>query len=122
MTIDDLFTDKTEVHSVRAGQALFRQGEPGDVMYVLITGTADILVGDKVIESAGAGEFLGEMALVDSGPRAATVIAATDCRLVPIDVERFHLLVREAPHFATEVMKTMARRLRKIDRKVEQAG
>lgn len=115
----DLFTQNTEVVTVRAGNALFRQGEPGDVMYVLITGTADILVGDKVIESAGPGEFLGEMALIDEGPRTATVMAASDCRLVPIDVERFHVLVRETPLFATEVMKTMARRLRKIDRKVE---
>jgi CRP-like cAMP-binding protein len=121
MKPDDLFTQNTEVVTVRAGHALFRQGEPGDVMYVLITGAADILVGDTVIESAGPGEFLGEMALIDEGPRTATVMAASDCRLVPIDVERFHMLLRDTPNFATEVMKTMARRLRKTVRKVEKA-
>ena len=118
MNPDNLFTEETQVINLHAGQALFREGEPGDVMYVLITGTANIVVGGEVIEKAGSGALLGELALIDSAPRAATVVAATDCRLVPLSKEQFHTLVRETPYFATEVMQVMADRLRRMDRRV----
>jgi|SRR5512134_12838 CRP-like cAMP-binding protein len=118
MNPDDLFTEKTEVINLHVGQALFREGEPGDVMYVLITGTANIVVGGEVIEEAGPGALLGELALIDSAPRAATVVATTDCRLAPLNKEQFHTLIRGTPYFATEVMKVMADRLRRMDRRV----
>jgi CRP-like cAMP-binding protein len=118
MNLDDLFTEKTEVINLHVGQTLFREGEPGDVMYVLITGTANIVVGGEVIEEAGSGALLGELALIDSAPRAATVVATTDCRLAPLNKEQFHTLIRGTPYFATEVMKVMADRLRRMDRRV----
>lgn len=85
------------------------------MMYVLISGSADVMVGDEVIESAGPGTFLGELALIDAAPRAATVVATADCRLVSLDQEQFHVLIRGTPYFATEVMKVMADRLRRMD-------
>ncbi len=118
MNPDDLFTEKTEVITLGVGQALFREGEPGDLMYVLITGTVNIVVGSEVIEEAGSGALLGELALIDSAPRAATVVATTDCRLAPLNKEQFHTLIRGTPYFATEVMKVMADRLRRMDRRV----
>lgn len=118
----ELFTEHTKVLNLPAGQPLFREGEPGDLMYVLVRGTVDILVGDTVIESAGDGAFLGELALIDASPRAATAIATTDCRLVPLNKAQFHELVRGTPFFATEVMKVMADRLRRMDRRVVEGG
>ena len=119
MNPDELFTVRTKVLNVPAGQTLFREGESGgDVMFVLVRGTADILVGEAVIESAGPGAFLGELALIDASPRAATVVATTDCRLVPVNKEQFHELIRGTPFFATEVMKVMADRLRRMDRRM----
>jgi len=119
MNPDELITERTKVLNVPAGQTLFREGEPGgEVMFVLVRGTADILVGEAVIESAGPGAFLGELALIDASPRAATVVATTDCRLMPLNKEQFHELVRGTPFFATEVMKVMADRLRRMDRRV----
>jgi CRP-like cAMP-binding protein len=121
MNADELFTERTKVLNVPAGQALFREGEPGgDVMFVLVDGTADILVGETVVETAGPGAVLGELALIDASPRAATVVATTDCRLVPLNKEQFHELIRGTPFFATEVMKVMADRLRRMDRRVEE--
>ena len=118
MDPDKLFTDKTEVIPLHAGQTLFRVGDPGDVMYVLITGKADVLVGDEVIVTAGPGALLGELALIDAAPRAATVVAATACRLISLNKEQFHALIRGTPYFATEVMKVMADRLRRMDRRM----
>jgi len=115
MNLLELFRHETDLTSVPAGKAVFRSGEPGNVMYVLISGMADVTVGEVVVERAEPGTLLGEMALVEDAPRTATVTAVTDCVLAPIDVRRFHFLVQQTPYFATHVMKIMAERLRKMD-------
>jgi CRP/FNR family cyclic AMP-dependent transcriptional regulator len=115
MNLADLFRHETETISLASGDALFSEGDAGDLMYILRSGSADILVGGRVMETAVAGALLGEMALIDKAPRAATVIARTNCILVPIDVRRFHFLVQQTPNFATHVMRVMAQRLRRAD-------
>ena len=116
LNLADLFRHENEgLLSLRAGDALFKTGEAGDLMYVLKSGDIDIMVGDRVVETAGAGSLLGEMALIDKGPRSATAIARSDCLLIPIDVRRFHFLVGQTPNFATHVMHVMADRLRRVD-------
>ena len=84
-------------------------------MYVLPDGTADVLVGDVPVENSTTGASFGEMALVDSSPRAATVIATSPCRLTKIDQRRFQFLVQQTPNFATHVMKVLAQRLKKMN-------
>ena len=98
-----------------AHEVLFREGEQGDRMYVVLEGRVDILVGDNVIETASEGDIVGEMALIDNAPRSASVIANTECRLVGIDRDRFHLLVQRNPAFSTHVMKVLANRLRHMN-------
>jgi len=71
----------------------------------------------KTIQEVPAGtlifdETFGEMAVVDSSPRSATVIAVTDTRLAVIDRRMFLFLVHETPMFALQVMSSMAERLR----------
>ena len=56
--------------------------------------------------------------MIDAAPRAATVVATTDCRLVSVNKEQFHALIQGTPYFATEVMKVMADRLRRMDDRV----
>lgn len=111
----DLFRHETGFQTVAAGQPVFLAGEAGRVMFVLIEGHADILVGDTVVESCWPGAIFGEMALIDSAPRSASVIARTECHLLPIDVERFNTLVRQAPDFARHVMQVMAGRIRNMN-------
>ena len=99
-----------------AGETLFREGDEGDRMYVVLEGRMDILVGDTIVETASEGGIGGEMALIDDAPRAATVVAATLCRLVAVDRKRFHSLVQSDPAFATHVMKVLSDRLRNMNR------
>lgn len=107
------FSGETEAFS--AGQAIFREGDHGDAMYVVKEGEVSIVVHDKVIETVGPGEVVGEMALIDKRPRSATAMAKTDCRVVRIDEQRFTFLVQQTPYFALEVMRAMASRLRRMD-------
>jgi CRP/FNR family transcriptional regulator, cyclic AMP receptor protein len=99
-----------------AGETLFREGDEGDRMYVILEGRLDILVGNTVVETANEGGIVGEMALIDDAPRAASVVATTLCRLVAVDRKRFHSLVQSDPAFATHVMKVLADRLRNMNR------
>lgn len=115
MNLVELFRHQVDLQEVVAGQVLFREGERGNFMYVLMSGTADIVVKDKVIETAVAGAIVGEMALIDDNPRSATVVAKSDCEFLPIERERFIFLVQQKPEFAMHVIRVMADRLRRTD-------
>ncbi len=115
MNLAELFRFETELIAIQAGQSLFRSGESGDVMYVLMQGSAIVVIGDITVERAEAGAILGELALIESLPRSATVKALTDCQFLPIGAKRFQFLVQQTPHFALHVMKVMGDRLRRTD-------
>ena len=113
-----LFRNAPEVIAVAAGKYIFRIGEAAKVMYLIIEGEVDLMLGDTVVETAREGAFIGEMALIDDEPRSASARARSDCRVFPIDEARFQSLVKETPFFALQVMKTLARRLRKMDARI----
>jgi CRP/FNR family transcriptional regulator, cyclic AMP receptor protein len=115
MNLTQLFRYETDLQALPAGQTLFNQGEHGDLMYVLMSGTADIIVHDKVVETAEAGAIVGELAMIDDSTRTATVTAKSDCMFLPIERKRFNFLIQQTPHFALHVMRVMADRLRKTD-------
>lgn len=111
----ELFRHDSDGLELAEGEILFREGDRGDCMYVLLEGSADVRVGETLVESATPGALLGEMALVDSSPRTATVVATEACRLAKIDQRRFHFLVQQTPYFATHVMKVLTERLRRMN-------
>lgn len=115
MLFFDLFRHEPVFQHVPSGEALFREGEAGKFMYVLIVGSADILVGNQPVERLVPGGIVGEMAMLDELPRSASVIADADCTFAVIDRARFNFLVTETPKFALEVMRMMALRLRSCD-------
>jgi CRP/FNR family cyclic AMP-dependent transcriptional regulator len=112
MQLSHLFRNSEFFIPFKAGDTVFKVGEPGDQMYVVLEGEVDIIVHDKVVETVGVDNFLGEMALIDERPRSATAVAKTDCKLAPINQNRFKFLVQQTPHFALHLMAGMAERLR----------
>jgi CRP/FNR family transcriptional regulator, cyclic AMP receptor protein len=115
MNLIELFRHQVDLHEVAAGQALFKEGERGNFMYVLMSGTAEIIVRGIVIETAMPGAIVGEMAIIDDNPRSATVMAKTDCKFLPIERERFIFLIQQKPEFAMHVIRVMVDRLRRTD-------
>ena len=111
----ELFPHETAALQLAPGDSLFREGEKGEKMYVLLDGEIEILLDDFVLETVGQGALIGEMALIHDSPRTATAVAKVPCRLAEIDRRRFHFLVQQTPHFATHVMKTLADRLRHMN-------
>jgi len=92
-----------------------KQGDEGDAMYLILEGElrARVAVGDQemILSTFGAGEFFGDMALFDNGPRSADVVANVDCTLLKISATAFDRLTREAPALATPFLQATARTL-----------
>jgi len=100
---------------VDSGVELTREGEPGDEFFVVAEGLADALIGGKKVGSIKPGSFFGEMALLDQGPRVATVTAKLPTRVLVLDAKGFARVVRDSPSVALKVMKTLAERLRALE-------
>jgi CRP-like cAMP-binding protein len=115
MNLAELFQHETGLQELPSCETLFKEGDPGNLMYVLMSGTADIIVHNQVVESIEPGAIVGEMAMLDEGARSATVIAKSDCKLLPIDHKRFNFLIQQTPNFAIHVMRVIATRLRRTD-------
>jgi len=114
-----LVGSETEVVTLAPGQTLFEKGEPGHLMYVVKSGDLQILDGNHVYETVSAGAVIGEMAVVDGGPRSATVRAFAPSVVIPVDQRRFLFMVQQTPFFALRLMGVMARRLRAMNERVK---
>jgi len=99
--------------SLTDGQVLFREGEPGQHMYIVRSGKLELRSGRRVLEAVGPGGLVGEMALIDPAPRSATAVARGACVVAAVDANTFDQLVQRVPRLALEVMRIMTRRLRR---------
>jgi CRP/FNR family transcriptional regulator, cyclic AMP receptor protein len=111
----NLFSVEENPRICEAGETIFRQYDMGAEMYVVLEGEVELTIGNNVVETVGPGEPFGEMALIDQAPRVATATAKTACKLVVIPEKRFLFMVQTAPHFALQIMKVMADRLRTMN-------
>jgi len=92
---------------------IFRAGEEGHVMYAIKRGQVAILVEGQAVDTLGAEEVFGEMALLEHKTRTATVVTLEETELVEIDAPQFYILVRQNPHFALQLMQLLSERLRR---------
>jgi CRP-like cAMP-binding protein len=104
--------------SYKAGDVIFREGEPAQELYIVKSGRVEVRLGNRVLDTLPELSIFGEMALVDHSPRSATVVAATDTTIVPVGEKQFLFLVSRTPHFALNVMRVLAQRLRSANRVV----
>lgn len=98
---------------LRAGDVIFKEGEPGDEFFVVDSGKVAIRLGNRTLDILAEGQVFGEMALIDSGPRSASAIAETDCVVIPVSEKQFLFMVSEAPYFALSVMRVLVERQRR---------
>jgi CRP-like cAMP-binding protein len=100
------------VRTFKAGEIIFQEGDPAEEFYVIKSGTVEIRLGNRLLDTLDEHSIFGEMALIDTAPRSATAVAATDATIVPVGEKQFLFLVSRTPHFALNVMRVLARRLR----------
>ncbi|MBI5495898.1 MAG: cyclic nucleotide-binding domain-containing protein [Deltaproteobacteria bacterium] len=101
--------DEVEMDS---GETIFKEGDLGDSLYLIVSGKVRIHRGDKEIAVLGEKQVFGEMALLDSEPRSASVTATTDVSLLKITQEDFADILAEKGEIAQGIIKVLTRRLR----------
>lgn len=117
MKLASFFKNSEEIRTVPAGEVLFREGDPGETMVVLLEGSVDLSVAGTTVARVEEGDIFGEMALLDadSKTRSATATTATECRLLDVNERRFLFMVTETPFFALHLMRLMASRLKRMN-------
>jgi HEAT repeat protein len=97
---------------------IFHQGDEGDMMFVIVEGHLHVVHttngADQVLAQRGPGDFVGEMAIIESAPRSATLRAQTDVRVLAIDGETFKGILHERPDVSFAVLRSVSRRLREM--------
>lgn len=101
-----------------SGDIICREGEEGDVMFVIVSGQVQIVSetgdGRQVLAERGTGDFIGEMAIIDPAPRSAGMVTKSEARVLSIDGEAFKSILRERPEVSLAVMQSLSRRLREM--------
>jgi uncharacterized membrane protein len=102
------------------GETLFRAGEPGESLYLVRAGEVELSIQDNVgqkitLDTARLGDFFGEIALLDAGPRTATAVALADTELIELDRDDLLLLFQKKPDAALHMLAAMGRMTRKAD-------
>ncbi|HSO95593.1 MAG TPA: cyclic nucleotide-binding domain-containing protein [Acidimicrobiia bacterium] len=98
-----------------AGAVLTQEGKAGHEFIIVIEGEIEVRKGDRVVATRGAGDYVGEIALLDQRPRTATVIAKTPVVIEVIGQREFRTLLAGAPELSGDIMATMAQRLAELD-------
>jgi CRP/FNR family transcriptional regulator, cyclic AMP receptor protein len=107
----------------KRGEVLFREGEPGKEMYVIQAGkvniTKKVRETEKILATLGAGEFFGEMAILNNKPRSAGAAMAEDGKLLVIDPRTFEAMIRGNVEIAVRLIKKLSDRLQEADEQIE---
>lgn len=99
-----------------ADQLIAKQGEPGEVMYIIVAGEVRVVVDGREIARRQRGDIVGEMALLSQEPRHADLIAAGEVRVLSLDQPSFESLLRDRPDVSLAVMRVLCARLREANR------
>jgi CRP-like cAMP-binding protein len=98
------------------GTVIAREGERGIGLFLILEGQCSVSIGGRTKARLGPGEFFGEIALLDGGPRTATVTALAPVRLVGITGWVFRGLLMEHPSIALKTLEAVAGRLRSVSK------
>jgi HEAT repeat protein len=104
-----------EEHVFAEGDLIAAEGEPGDTTYVIVEGEADVIAGDRSLAVRGPGEVIGEMSVISSRPRVASLQAKSDVRVLEIHKGAFEAILRERPETALALMRVLCERLAPYD-------
>jgi CRP-like cAMP-binding protein len=96
---------------VQAGKVLTRQGDTGREFFVLMDGEVEVERDGHLLGTRGAGDFIGEISILEDMPRTATVTAKTPVRLFVLTAQSFRSVVEQQPEVENKVLRTLARRL-----------
>jgi CRP/FNR family transcriptional regulator, cyclic AMP receptor protein len=114
----DRIAGLTTPMNVAPGKVLAREGEGGSEFFVVVEGTAVAKINDELVGTLSPGSFFGELALLDRGPRTATVTASTAMTVLVLSRPEFHELIVDAiPSVTRKMISVLGARLRQADQR-----
>lgn len=105
-------------HTYVPGQIIVTQGTPGQAFYLILAGRVGIERDGNVLGAFGPGDFFGEMSLLDSAPRSATIRAIDETRCLMLSSWDFKALLERTPSIAIKLLEVLSRRLRVADERI----
>jgi len=102
---------------VETGRVIVDQGRTGHEFFLIIEGRAAVKRNNRKVTELGSGQYFGELALLDRGPRSASVVAETPMTLLVLHQREFNGVLDGVPGMASKILSTMAQRLREADTK-----
>ena len=119
-------TDSLLTHRYRRNETIFHQGDPGDSLYIIDSGAVKIVLpspegdGEAIIATLGAGDFFGELVLLDGAERSATAIAHEATTALILRREAFSRLIDTVPTLSHDLLAALAAELRRLTGHVEE--
>jgi CRP-like cAMP-binding protein len=107
----------TDEIKMTAGTLLVDQGQTGREAFIIVEGTVSVKRNNRKIAELGPGDVLGELSLLDHGPRTATAVCETDCQLLVLDQRHFLAVLDDVPSMNHKLLANLAQRIRELDRK-----
>jgi CRP/FNR family transcriptional regulator, cyclic AMP receptor protein len=118
MPLHGLFLNAKDRRHLVPGEVFFEAGDRGDEMFGVVSGLIELRRDCQVLARVEPGGTFGEMAIIDSAPRALTAVAVEGSEIAVITRSMFLFLVTETPMFAIQVMQSLASRIRELDDRV----
>ena len=97
---------------LKPGTVIIREGNTGGEFFIVLEGTIEVQRKGRRLARLGPGDYLGEIALIDHGPRTATAMVETDARLLVLASREFHSMLASDPRIENKILRTLAARVR----------
>ncbi|HEY9804603.1 MAG TPA: cyclic nucleotide-binding domain-containing protein [Leptolyngbyaceae cyanobacterium] len=115
---DDFIVRLTSVmHELHfpANHTIFRQGEEGRSLYIIVSGRVKVHIGDKQLAEVDQGKYFGEMAVFDTQPRSASVTTIEPCEFLELTQEQLYDAIEETPEIAVNIIRELSRLIRHLN-------
>ena len=98
------------------GEVMTKQGDPGKEAFIILSGKATVKRSGKKVATIGTGSVVGELSLLDHGPRTATVVCETECQVLVIGRGNFLRVIDKVPALSHKLFAALTMRIRDLDR------
>lgn len=115
---DDFIVRLTSVMdelSFPANYTIFRQGEEGRSLYIVVSGRVKVHIGDKKLAEIDKGKYFGEMAVFDTQPRSASATTLEPCECLELTQEQLYEAIEETPEIAVNIIRELSRLIRRLN-------
>ncbi|WP_353930693.1 cyclic nucleotide-binding domain-containing protein [Okeanomitos corallinicola TIOX110] len=101
--------------SYPTNHSIFKQGEEGRSLYIIVSGRVKVHIGDKTLAEVERGKYFGEMAVFDTQPRSASITTLESCECLELTQEQLYDAIEETPEIAVNIIRELSRIIRQLN-------